>query len=87
MTGVARGGAGLRGLARTGEWHLDPRVPEEGQAGPGGYAGNEGGRGHLVRRRGAGWGELADARGAMGATFTCPNAAPQAAVFNQSKDL
>ncbi|OIJ32948.1 MULTISPECIES: DNA/RNA non-specific endonuclease [unclassified Microbacterium] len=87
VTAVTIDGARLRDLPRTGEWHLDPRVPEEEQAGPAVYAGNDLDRGHLVRRRDPGWGELADARAAMEATFTYPNAAPQAAVFNQSKDL
>jgi endonuclease G len=40
-----------------------------------------------VRRRDPGWGDVADARAATEATFFYPNAAPQAAGFNQSKEL
>ena len=51
------------------------------------YARNDLDRGHLVRRRDPGWGDAAAAREAMEATFFYPNAAPQAAGFNQSKEL
>ncbi|MCZ0709184.1 DNA/RNA non-specific endonuclease [Microbacterium paraoxydans] len=87
VTGVTIDGARLRDLPRTGEWRLDPRVPAEEQAGSAVYARNDLDRGHLVRRRDPGWGELDEARAAAEATFTYPNAAPQAAAFNQSKDL
>ncbi|WP_243076789.1 DNA/RNA non-specific endonuclease [Microbacterium sp. SS28] len=86
-TGVNIDGAALRDLARRGDWDLDPRLPASDQAGPGVYTANDLDRGHLVRRRDPGWGTEAEARAAMGATFFYPNAAPQAAGFNQSKEL
>ena len=86
-TAVNIDGAELRDLAREGEWRLDPRVDADEQTGPEVYARNDLDRGHLVRRRDPGWGEPADAREAMEATFFYPNAAPQAAGFNQSKEL
>lgn len=86
-TAVNIDGASLRDLPRTGEWMLDPRVPEGAQAGPALYAANDLDRGHLVRRRDPGWGTTAQARVAMQATFVYPNAAPQASAFNQSKEL
>jgi endonuclease G len=87
VTGVNIDGALLRELPRTGEWRLDPRVDAEQQTGPDVYARNDLDRGHLVRRRDPGWGDVADARAATEATFFYPNAAPQAAGFNQSKEL
>ncbi|WP_254409755.1 DNA/RNA non-specific endonuclease [Streptomyces sp. AC495_CC817] len=86
-TAVNIDGATLRDLPRSGEWKLDPRVDDELQSGPAVYARNDLDRGHLVRRRDPGWGDAADAREAMAATFFYPNAAPQAAGFNQSKEL
>lgn len=87
VTAVNIDGAQLRDLAREGEWRLDPRVDAEEQTGPEVYARNDLDRGHLVRRRDPGWGEPSEARAAMEATFFYPNAAPQAAGFNQSKEL
>lgn len=87
VTGVNIDGATLHDLERTGRWQLDPRVPVAAQAGPELYARNDLDRGHLVRRRDPGWGEIDQARAAAEATFFYPNAAPQASVFNQSKDL
>ncbi|WP_353114020.1 DNA/RNA non-specific endonuclease [Microbacterium sp.] len=86
-TGVNIDGSRLLDLPRAGEWRLDPRIGEELQTGPAVYTRNDLDRGHLVRRRDPGWGEPADARAAMEATFFYPNAAPQAAGFNQSKEL
>jgi len=86
-TGVNIDGATLRDLPRTGEWRLDPRIGEDEQTGPAVYARNDLDRGHLVRRRDPGWGEPAEARAAMEATFVYPNAAPQAANFNQGPEL
>jgi len=86
-TGVNIDGATLRDLPRTGEWRLDPRIGEDEQTGPAVYARNDLDRGHLVRRRDPGWGETSDARTAMEATFVYPNAAPQAANFNQGPEL
>lgn len=87
VTGVNIDGSALQDLPRTGEWDLDPRVPAVDQAGPGVYSDNDLDRGHLVRRRDPGWGTAAEARAATEATFVYTNAAPQASVFNQSKDL
>lgn len=87
VTAVNIDGALLRELPRTGEWRLDSRAPAEEQTGPEVYARNDLDRGHLVRRRDPGWGPVAAARAASEATFCYPNAAPQAAGFNQSKEL
>ncbi|MEV7610312.1 DNA/RNA non-specific endonuclease [Microbacterium sp. NPDC089320] len=87
VTGVNIDGALLRELPRTGEWRLDPRVDADLQTGPEVYARNDLDRGHLVRRRDPGWGDIDDARAATEATFFYPNAAPQAAGFNQSAEL
>lgn len=86
-TGVNIDGPRLLDLPRAGEWRLDPRVEDAAQTGPAVYARNDLDRGHLVRRRDPGWGETAEARAAMAATFFYTNAAPQAAGFNQSKEL
>lgn len=87
VTAVNIDGAELRDLAREGEWRLDPRIAADEQTGPEVYARNDLDRGHLVRRRDPGWGDPQAARDAMEATFFYPNAAPQAAGFNQSKEL
>ena len=87
VTAVNIDGARVLELPRTGEWRLDDRVPAAEQTGPAVYAKNDLDRGHLVRRRDPVWGDPATARAAGEATFTYPNAAPQAAGFNQSKLL
>ncbi|WP_144875400.1 DNA/RNA non-specific endonuclease [Microbacterium sp. 1.5R] len=87
VTGVNIDGERLLDLGRTGEWRLDPRIDADLQTGPEVYARNDLDRGHLVRRRDPGWGDPAEGRAAMEATFFYPNAAPQAAGFNQSKEL
>lgn len=87
VTAVVIDGATLRDLPRSGEWRLDPRVPADAQAGPEVYSRNDLDRGHLVRRRDPGWGDVGEARDATEATFFYTNAAPQAAGFNQSKEL
>jgi endonuclease G len=87
VTAVVIDGATLRDQPRTGEWRLDPRVPAEAQAGPDVYSRNDLDRGHLVRRRDPGWGSAKEAQDATEATFFYTNAAPQAAGFNQSKEL
>lgn len=86
-TAVNIDGRTLQDLSRTGDWDLDPRLSESEQAGPALYSDNDLDRGHLVRRRDPGWGTVAEAREATEATFVYTNAAPQAAAFNQSKDL
>lgn len=87
VTAVNIDGASLQDLPRTGEWEFDSRIPADQQTGPAVYADNDLDRGHLVRRRDPGWGTPAEARVATEATFVFTNAAPQASVFNQSKDL
>ncbi|MCJ1708130.1 DNA/RNA non-specific endonuclease [Microbacterium sp. VKM Ac-2923] len=87
VTAVVIDGATLRDQPRTGEWRLDPRVEDDAQAGPEVYSRNDLDRGHLVRRRDPGWGSASEAQDATEATFFYTNAAPQAAGFNQSKEL
>lgn len=87
VTAVVIDGATLRDQPRTGEWRLDERVSDDAQAGPEVYSRNDLDRGHLVRRRDPGWGSASEARDATEATFFYTNAAPQAAGFNQSKEL
>ena len=60
-------------------------MPVAAQTGNALYVGNDFDRGHLVRRRDPGWGPLAES--ANDDTFHYTNAAPQAADFNQSKEL
>ncbi len=80
-------GATLRDIARGDDWHLDERVDAAEQTGPEVYARNDLDRGHLVRRRDPVWGPAEVAAQANRDTFAYTNAAPQAAVFNQSKEL
>lgn len=87
VTAVNIDGATLHDVPRTGEWRLDERIPASEQTGPAVYADNDLDRGHLVRRRDPGWGTATEARIATEATFFYTNAAPQAGVFNQSKEL
>ncbi|WP_369690536.1 DNA/RNA non-specific endonuclease [Microbacterium sp. 3J1] len=87
VTAVNIDGGSLRDLPRVGEWRLDSRADATEQTGPEVYARNDLDRGHLVRRRDPGWGSADEARDAMAATFFYTNAAPQAAGFNQSKEL
>lgn len=87
VTAVNIDGEKLLDLPRSGEWDFDERIPEADQAGNAVYRDNDLDRGHLVRRRDPGWGTKADASAAMSATFFYTNAAPQAAGFNQSKEL
>nr|WP_081323030.1 DNA/RNA non-specific endonuclease [Microbacterium testaceum] len=87
VTGVVIDGSTLREQPRTGDWRLDPRVAADAQAGPEVYSRNDLDRGHLVRRRDPGWGSAGEAQDATEATFFYTNAAPQAAGFNQSKEL
>jgi len=86
-TAVNIDGAQLLDLGRGDDWHLDDRVPEAQQAGPALYARNDLDRGHLVRRRDPVWGSPEVAARANLDTFVYTNAAPQAAGFNQSKEL
>jgi endonuclease G len=86
-TGVNIDGAGMVEVDRGDDWHLDDRIPEEEQTGPAVYARNDLDRGHLVRRRDPVWGDPAEAAAANVDTFCYTNAAPQAADFNQGKEL
>lgn len=84
-TAVNIDGAALADVPRSDDWFLDPRLPPEQQVGPEVYRANDLDRGHLVRRQDPVWGE--DAEAAEADTFAYPNAAPQAAQFNQSREL
>lgn len=74
-------------MPRTDDWRYDPRVAEDWQAGPEVYRNNSLDRGHLVRRLDPVWGATAVAHRADGDTFHYTNAAPQADVFNQGKQV
>jgi endonuclease G len=87
LTAVNIDGGTLADVPRGDDWHLDERVPADEQAGPTLYARNDLDRGHLVRRRDPVWGAPDAARRANHDTFAYTNAAPQAAGFNQSKEL
>ncbi|MET0447434.1 MAG: DNA/RNA non-specific endonuclease, partial [Aeromicrobium sp.] len=87
VTAVNIDGRQLLDLPRSGEWDFDDRIPEADQTGNAVYRDNDLDRGHLVRRRDPGWGTKEQANAAMKATFFYTNAAPQAAGFNQSKQL
>jgi endonuclease G len=87
LTAVNIDGRLLRDVPRGDDWHLDERVAPDEQAGPELYARNDLDRGHLVRRRDPVWGTDAVAAAAEYDTFAYTNAAPQAAVFNQSEEL
>ncbi|MFF3843167.1 DNA/RNA non-specific endonuclease [Streptomyces sp. NPDC001930] len=77
----------LEDVPRHGVWRFDPRLPEEQQAGEDIYRNNSLDRGHLVRRLDPVWGPSALAVRADADTFHFTNAAPQADVFNQGKQL
>ncbi|WP_414635202.1 DNA/RNA non-specific endonuclease [Arthrobacter ipis] len=87
VTGVNIDGEALVPLGREGTWHYDPRVPQGLQTGPDVYQHNDLDRGHLVRRLDPVWGDDSTALAANQDTFSYPNAAPQAAAFNQGKEL
>ncbi|MEV6246708.1 DNA/RNA non-specific endonuclease [Streptomyces sp. NPDC051742] len=74
-------------VPRNDVWRLDPRLPEEQQAGDDVYRNNSLDRGHLVRRLDPVWGSPAVALAADADTFHFTNAAPQADVFNQGKKI
>ncbi|QCB92616.1 DNA/RNA non-specific endonuclease [Cellulomonas shaoxiangyii] len=86
-TAVNVDGTALRDVPRDDDWFLDPRVPATEQCGPELYARNDLDRGHLVRRRDPVWGAPGVAARANRETFAYPNAAPQAAGFNQGAEL
>ncbi|MEV8533333.1 DNA/RNA non-specific endonuclease [Streptomyces sp. NPDC051211] len=77
----------LEDVPRDDVWEFDPRVPESQQAGNDIYRNNSLDRGHLVRRLDPVWGTAPEAHRANTDTFRYTNAAPQADVFNQGKQL
>ncbi|OII60574.1 endonuclease [Streptomyces sp. CC53] len=81
------GGRLVEDVPRDDDWRFDPRVPEDWQAGPDVYRNNSLDRGHLVRRLDPVWGAAAVAVRADRDTFHYTNAAPQADVFNQGKQV
>lgn len=88
VTGVGIDGDQLIDLPRAGiTWRPDPRLAAGQQTGADLYDRNDLDRGHLVRRRDPVWGTRAQAMRANTDTFHFPNAAPQAAGFNQGKEL
>jgi endonuclease G len=88
LTALDLDGQRLRSLPRTDHWLLDPRLAAELQAGPPVYAHNDLDRGHLVMRASSTWGDTAEeARQAEAETFYFTNAAPQASMFNQGREL
>jgi endonuclease G len=88
VTALDMDGAHLVSLARSDRWLLDPRLAAELQAGPAVYAHNDLDRGHLVMRSSSTWGETKEeATRAEAETFYFTNAAPQAALFNQGREV
>ncbi|QIY53957.1 DNA/RNA non-specific endonuclease [Streptomyces sp. RPA4-5] len=74
-------------VPRESSWQFDPRLDKAHQAGPDVYRDNSLDKGHLVRRLDPVWGTAAEAEQANEDTFHYTNAAPQADVFNQDKQL
>ncbi|WP_318209589.1 MULTISPECIES: DNA/RNA non-specific endonuclease [unclassified Streptomyces] len=74
-------------VPRDDDWKFDPRLPREQQAGDDIYENNSLDRGHLVRRLDPVWGPSAVAVRASADTFHFTNAAPQADVFNQGRQV
>ena len=88
LTALDLDGKLLQSLPRTDNWLLDPRLAAELQAGPPIYAHNDLDRGHLVMRASSTWGATKEeAKQAEVDTFYFTNAAPQAAKFNQGREL
>ena len=88
LTALDLDGLLLQSLPRTDNWLLDPRLAAELQAGPPVYAHNDLDRGHLVMRASSTWGKTkAEAQQAEAETFYFTNAAPQASMFNQGREL
>jgi endonuclease G len=88
VTALDLDGGHLVSVDRSDRWALDPRLAAELQAGPAVYAHNDLDRGHLVMRASSAWGATEDeARKAEADTFFFTNAAPQAALFNQGREL
>ncbi|MFE0377103.1 DNA/RNA non-specific endonuclease [Streptomyces inhibens] len=77
----------LEDTPRESSWRFDPRLAESRQTGKDVYRDNSLDKGHLVRRLDPVWGEAAEANQANDDTFHYTNAAPQADVFNQGREL
>ncbi|MQA29086.1 MAG: DNA/RNA non-specific endonuclease [Luteitalea sp.] len=78
-------GGRLRRISRKGiPFVIDPRIPEESQAGEALYSGNRLDRGHIARRADLLWGGAAEAGKANADSFFFTNIAPQMDDFNQS---
>jgi endonuclease G len=78
-------GAEMKSVSRNGiAFKLDPRVPEEFQAGDELYKNNPYDRGHIARRADLTWGSLSEARRANTDSFFFTNITPQHESFNQS---
>ena len=77
-------GGSLRKLSRKNiPFILDPRVPDDSQAGDELYAGNRLDRGHIARRADLLWGGAAEAKKANTDSFFFTNITPQMDDFNQ----
>lgn len=78
-------GAEMKSVSRNGiAFKLDPRVPDEFQAGDELYKNNPYDRGHIARRADLTWGSLSEARRANVDSFFFTNITPQHESFNQS---
>lgn len=88
VTALDLDGQRLLPLARSDAWQFDPRLAPELQIGPAVYAHNDLDRGHLVMRASSTWGDTPEeAHVAEVDTFFFTNAAPQASLFNQGREL
>jgi endonuclease G, mitochondrial len=88
LTALNLDGSRLLTVDRSDRWKFDPRLAAELQAGPPVYANNDLDRGHLVMRASSTWGATKEeADKAEADTFFFTNAAPQAATFNQGREL
>ncbi|MGF1508380.1 MAG: DNA/RNA non-specific endonuclease [Myxococcota bacterium] len=83
LTAVNIDGVQSRKLKRKGSWRLDGRIAPEHQIGNELYFKNPLDRGHMVRRRDPGWGDLEQAREGEVDTFHYTNCAPQHEDLNQ----
>ncbi|MFG2826713.1 DNA/RNA non-specific endonuclease [Streptomyces sp. NPDC048434] len=81
------GGRLVEQVPRESGWQFDPRLDEDRQTGNEVYRDNSLDKGHLVRRLDPVWGGAAEAHQANADTFHFTNAAPQADVFNQGKQV
>lgn len=82
-TAVNIDGNDLRRPRRVKSFKLDPRLPEDRQAGEDLYSRNDLDRGHLIRRLDPCWGSKSDAKTANRDSMYFPNIAPQHKNLNQ----